>query len=85
MGDMFDGTTTSDCALPCETISTQTKKETEYKAPFTQLEISFSSKVRITTTDLLQPTTSIFLSEVTGDVWTKIILTLNETLKTTIN
>ena len=52
MYDMMDGTTTSDCALPCETISMQTKIETEMpQYPFTHVEISFNSKVRTTTTD----------------------------------
>ena len=64
MRDMFDGTTTSDCALPCQTISTQIKFGTEYRAPYTQLDISFSSKVKTRRTDLLQPTISSFLSEV---------------------
>ena len=62
--DLVDGTLVSDCPLPCQTTQTNTKFVNKYKSDKTFIDISFSSKVKITKTDLLKPTISSFLSEV---------------------
>ena len=65
MLDLIDGSIVSDCRLPCKTTHTQTKYLHENKGQFTRIDIAFSSRVRITKTDLVQPTLSSFLSEIT--------------------
>ena len=66
MLDLIDGSTVSDCPLPCKTTQTQTKYLYENNnGKFTRIDIAFSSRVWITKTDLLKPTLSSFLSEVT--------------------
>ena len=61
---MADGSRVSDCALPCKTTQTQTKLLHEDKGADTSINIAFSSKVKLTKTDLVKPTLSSFLSEV---------------------
>ena len=61
---MVDGSSVSDCPLPCKTTQTEAKLLYEYKNKDTSIDIAFSSKVRVTTTDLVKPTLSSFLSEV---------------------
>ena len=55
---MVAGISVSDCPLPCTTT------QTEPKGKGTRIDITFSSKVKITTTDFVKPTLSSFLSEV---------------------
>ena len=64
IGDLFDDSLVSNCILPC--VTTQTHKEFLYeeKTDETYLGMTFSSKVRVTKTDLVKPTVSSFLSEV---------------------
>ena len=62
--DLADGTMVSDCPLPCKTIQTKAKLLYEYKDVDTMIDITFSSKVKLTKTDLVKPTLSTFLSEV---------------------
>ena len=67
LGDIYgliDGSLVSDCRLPCSTFKTHTKFLNEYKSDETLIDISFSSKVKVTKTDLMEPTLSGFLSEV---------------------
>ena len=67
LGDIYgliDGSLVSDCPLPCSTFKTHTKFLNEYKSDETLIDISFSSKVKVTKTDLMEPTLSGFLSEV---------------------
>ena len=61
---MVDGSSVSDCPLPCKTTQTEAKLLYEDKGNSTEIDIYFSSKVRITTTDLVKPALSTFLSEV---------------------
>ena len=62
--DLADGSRVSDCPLPCKTTRTQAKLLYEYKTGDTSIDITFSSKVKLTKTDLVKPTLSSFLSEV---------------------
>ena len=64
IGELVDGSLVSNCILPC--VTTQTHKEFLYeeKTDETYLGMTFSSKVRVTKTDLVKPTISSFLSEV---------------------
>ena len=62
--NLVDGILVSDCPLPCKRTQTQTKFLNEYKSEATVLDITFSSKVRVTKTDLVKPTLSSLLSEV---------------------
>ena len=64
MDDLVDGSLVSNCPLPCKTIQTHTEFLDDDKANETYLDISFSSRVRVTRTDLVAPTLSSFLSEV---------------------
>ena len=64
MYDLVDGSSVSDCPLPCQTTQTEAKFLYEYEDKDTHIDITFSSKVRVTTTDLVKPTLSSFLSEV---------------------
>ena len=66
--NLVDGILVSDCPLPCKRTQTQTKFLNEYKSEVTVLDITFSSKVRVTKTDLVKPTLSSLLSEV-GDYY----------------
>ena len=61
---LVDGSLVSDCPLPCKTTQTKTKFLNKYKTEKNHIAISFSSKVKLTKTDLLKPTISSFLSEV---------------------
>ena len=61
--DLADGSLMSDCPLPCKTTQTETKFLYETKDD-NYIDISFSSQVRVTTTDLVRPTLTSFLSEV---------------------
>ena len=62
--NLVDGLLVSDCPLPCKRTRTQTKFLNEYKSEGAVLDITFSSKVRVTKTDLVKPTLSSLLSEV---------------------
>ena len=62
--DLIDGTLISDCLLPCRTTQTHTELLKDYKSDESYLDISFSSIVTVTKTDLVTPTLSTFLSEV---------------------
>ena len=65
MENLIDGSLLPDCPLPCRISHTQTKFLYEKVAENdTGLDITFSSNVRVTTTDLLRPTLTNFLSEV---------------------
>ena len=64
MRDLADGSRVSDCPLPCKTTQAQTKLLFEEKNTDTYIDITFSSKVKLTKTDLVKPTLSSFLSEV---------------------
>ena len=65
MENLVDGSRVSDCPLPCLISYTQTKFLYEKVVGNSScIDISFSSKVRVTTTDLLRPTLTNFLSEV---------------------
>ena len=48
----------------CKTTQTHTEFLNDVKGDDTFLDISFSSRVRVTKTDLVKPTLSSFLSEV---------------------
>ena len=62
--DLVDGSRVSNCPLPCKTTQTHTEFLNDVKGDDTFLDISFSSRVRVTKTDLVKPTLSSFLSEV---------------------
>ena len=62
--NLFDGSQISDCPLPCKTTQTQTKVMYASKGDSSTIDINFSSKVKVTKTDLEKPTLSSFLSEV---------------------
>ena len=62
--DLADGSRVSYCPLPCKTTQTQTKLLHEDKGVDTMIDITFSSKIKQTKTDLVKPTLSSFLSEV---------------------
>ena len=62
--DLVDGSLVSDCPLPCKTTLTQAKHLYQHTLTSTQKDITFSSKVKVTRTDLVKPALSIFLSEV---------------------
>ena len=64
IGELFDGSLVSNCILPCVTTQTHTEFLYDEKTDETYLDISFSSKVRVTKTDLVKPAVSSFLSEV---------------------
>ena len=65
MENLIDGSRVSDCPLPCLISYAQTKFIYEKVVENdTGLDISFSSRVSVTTTDLLRPTLTNFLSEV---------------------
>ena len=63
MYNLIDGSLVSDCALPCKTTQTEAKYLYENKGSETLIDVAFSSKVRVTKTDLVKPTLSSFLSE----------------------
>ena len=63
--DLADGSLVSDCPLPCKTTQTQTKLLHKGSKPDDHyIDLAFSSKVRVTRTDLVKPTLTSFLSEV---------------------
>ena len=62
--DLVDGSLVSNCPLPCKTTQTHTEFLNDLKGDETYIDISFSSTVRVTKTDLVKPTLSSFLSEV---------------------
>ena len=64
LSDLVDGSLRSDCPLPCKTTQTQAKYLYQYTLATSQIDITFSSKVKITKTDLVKPALSSFLSEV---------------------
>ena len=65
MADLVDGSQASDCPLPCKTTQTQTRFLHESVTPNnTWIDISFSSKVKVTTTDMLRPKFTNILSDV---------------------
>ena len=64
----MDGSQVSDCPLPCRTTHTQTKFLNKFPSANTEIDIAFSSKVKVTTTEMMKPTLSGFLSKVTWSV-----------------
>ena len=68
LGGVIDGlvvgSLVSNCPLPCKTTQTHTEFLNDLKGDETYIDISFSSRVRVTKTDLVKPTLSSFLSEV---------------------
>ena len=58
--DLLDGSVVSNCPLPCITTQTEVKLLYEADDDF-YIDITFSSKVRVTKTDLLKPNVSILL------------------------
>ena len=64
MSELMDGSFASGCPLPCQTTHTQTKLFNRISSVDTEIGIAFSSKVKITRTDMIRPTLSSFLSEV---------------------
>ena len=62
--DLVDESLVSDCPLPCKTTQSQAKHLYQHTLTWTQIYITFSSKVKVTRTDLVKPALSIFLSEV---------------------
>ena len=65
MANLFDGSQVSDCPLPCKITRTQTRFLHESVTPNnTGIDISFPSKVKVTTTDMLRPKFTSILSEV---------------------
>ena len=64
ISDLFDGSLVSNCILPCVTTQTHTEFLYDEKTDKAYLDITFSSKVRVTKTDLVKPAVSSFLSEV---------------------
>ena len=62
--DLVDGSLVSDCPLPCKTTQSKAKHLYQHTLTSTQIDITFSSKVKVTRTDLVKPALSIFLSEV---------------------
>ena len=66
MANLFDGSQVSDCPLPCKTTQTQTRLLHESVTPnnTAKIDIYFSSKVKVTTTDMLRPKFTSILSEV---------------------
>lgn len=68
MDHLIDGTLLPDCPLPCQTTHTHTKFLSTHEAAKTVLDITFSSEVMVTTTNMLGPTFSSFLSEVGGSM-----------------
>ena len=60
----MDGSQVSDCPLPCRTTHTQTKFLNKFPNGNTEIDIAFSSKVKVTTTEMMKPTLSGFLSKV---------------------
>ena len=64
IGELFDGSLVSNCILPCVTTQTHTEFLYDEKTDKAYLDITFSSKVRVTKTDLVKPAVSSFLSEV---------------------
>ena len=77
--DLVDGSRVSNCPLPCKTTQTHTEFLNDVKGDDeTFLDISFSSRVRVTKTDLVKPTLSSFLSEVGLKACLCIILYINE-------
>jgi hypothetical protein len=67
-GDLFSGDVVSDCLLPCTTVHTETRFSEEAIDDKTQVSLAFSPTVEVTTTDLVKPTLSNFLSDVGGSV-----------------
>jgi hypothetical protein len=70
LADLFDGTKVSGCPLPCSTVRTETKMLRAFLSgsQSTTILIYFSPTVEVSTTDLVKPTISSFLSAVGGSV-----------------
>ena len=67
MENLVDGSKVSDCPLPCKTTHTQTRflhESVKGDNTTSVIDISFSSKVKVTTTDMLRPKFTNILSEV---------------------
>ena len=72
--DLVDGSLVSNCPLPCKTTQTHTEFLNGGETDETFLDISFSSRVRVTKTDLVKPTLSSFLSEVKAWIKSMVIV-----------
>ena len=68
MQDLFDGTEASKCPLPCRTTHTQTKLLNKFSDAETEIDITFSPKVRVTRTEMMKPTLTGFLAEVNESI-----------------
>ena len=68
MQDLFDGTEASKCPLPCRTARTQTKLLNKFSDAETEIDITFSPKVRVTRTEMMKPTLTGFLAEVNESI-----------------
>ena len=68
MQDLFDGTEASKCPLPCRTTRTQTKLLYKFSDAETEIDITFSPKVRVTRTEMMKPTLTGFLAEVNESI-----------------
>ena len=68
MQDLFDGTEASKCPLPCPITRTQTKLLNKFSDAETEIDITFSPKVRVTRTEMMKPTLTGFLAEVNESI-----------------
>ena len=68
MQDLLDGTEASKCPLPCRTTHTQTKLLNKFSDAETEIDITFSPKVRVTRTEMMKPTLTGFLAEVNESI-----------------
>jgi hypothetical protein len=66
--NLFDGTFVSDCPLPCTTLYTETRFISQEFEEQNMIDITFSPKVQVTTTDLVKLPLSSFLSNVGGSL-----------------
>ena len=65
---MYDGTAVSDCPLPCDTVLSETRFLAEQSINQSKIDITFAQQVQVTTTFLMGPTLSSFLSSVGGSM-----------------
>merc|ERR1712222_78711 len=68
LGRLFSGIATSDCPLPCTTISTEAKLTDKYEHVNPGFGLQFQQTVEVTSTKMMTPTLSSFLSEVGGSL-----------------
>ena len=68
--DLWDGTQLSPCPLPCSTTHTDTRLLAEYPGTknSSRINLTFSTKVEVTTTDFLKFYLSTVLSDLGGSM-----------------